>query len=154
VRLGGLVAVLKTWSQNGAVIPKPKSRAQGGPGEVSPRVHDVVGRVDIGHDREVGVPAAEAPQAPQLRVLSSPIRSTEHSRRPADSGSVAHPARSTITAMSECDRAPDLADRLWFTGPHGPYTTEQWEAIRRLLIRSANQWAKALYGCKPKPSQE
>lgn len=56
--------------------------------------------------------------------------------------------------MSECDCTSDVADRLWFTGPDGPYTPEQWEAIRRILIACANRWAKALYDCKAQPLQE
>jgi hypothetical protein len=56
--------------------------------------------------------------------------------------------------MSECDRTPDIAGRLWFTGPDGPYTPEQWKAIRRLLLGCANRWAKALYGCKAAPLED
>jgi hypothetical protein len=56
--------------------------------------------------------------------------------------------------MSKRDCTPDIAGRLWFTGPDGPYTPEQWETIRRLLFASANRWAEALYGCKAQPLQE
>jgi hypothetical protein len=56
--------------------------------------------------------------------------------------------------MRECDHTPDLAGRRWFTGPDGPYTPEQWTAIRRLLLRSVKKWTKALYGCQAKPLQE
>jgi hypothetical protein len=74
--------------------------------------------------------------------------------RSADRGAVPVPQRSTITAMSERYRTPDIAGRLWFTGPDGPYTPEQWNAIRRLLLACANRWAKALYGCKTQPLHE
>jgi hypothetical protein len=56
--------------------------------------------------------------------------------------------------MSEGDRTPDIAGRLWFTGPDGPYTPEQWNAIRGLLLAFANSWAKVLYRCKAPPLQE
>jgi hypothetical protein len=56
--------------------------------------------------------------------------------------------------MAERDCTLDLAARLWFTGPDGPYTPEQWKAIPRLLLRSANKWTKALCGCNAKPLLE
>jgi hypothetical protein len=63
--------------------------------------------------------------------------------------------RGTITATSEGGGTRDLAGRLWFTGPDGPYTPEQWKAsLLLLLLRSANKCTKALYGCNAQPPQE
>ena len=50
--------------------------------------------------------------------------------------------------MPERDLKAALAGRLWITGPDGPYSAAQWEAIRRLLVAHVERSVEAMTRCR------